>query len=313
MSRDHDDSNPLAGVDLHAWSPPPPPADQVDAILARLDGTRTDAAPAVEPMAPPRPVSRRRRAAWIAGGVLLAAAAAVVIALAAGVERAADPTHEVTPRPTAPDPVLRPGASAPRPPPPPPAPPAPPANIAPTAFEQLRIAGDKQITPDDETKTEIGRDAKAKVVASFKLCLDTTGAISDIKTLKASGYPAYDDKLTRTIRDTWKYLPYLVNGTPTPVCTAVTFIYSQRPGACDAKGLLDEARDAGGLNQWKRMQQKAAESDACEPSRLARQLELLASCRLGDKDAAAKLFPEFRTNLQLRQVCVGVVPDADPP
>jgi protein TonB len=26
----------------------------------------------------------------------------------------------------------------------------------------------------------------------------------------------------------WRYYPFLVGGEPTPVCTAVTFIYSQR-------------------------------------------------------------------------------------
>jgi hypothetical protein len=173
--------------------------------------------------------------------------------------------------------------------------------------------GAKQIVPDDATKTEMDRDAKARLIASFKLCLDTTGTISEIKPLKLSGYPAYDEKLIRTIRDTWKYLPYLVKGTPTPVCTAVTFVYSQNPVACDADVLIDEARAAGGLNQWKLMQQKAAESNACAPSRLARQLELLAACRLGDKDAAAKLFPEFSTSSQLRQTCIGVVPEASSP
>jgi hypothetical protein len=27
---------------------------------------------------------------------------------------------------------------------------------------------------------------------------------------------------------TWTYRPFLVNGKPAPVCTAVTFIYSQK-------------------------------------------------------------------------------------
>jgi periplasmic protein TonB len=114
------------------------------------------------------------------------------------------------------------------PPPPPPPPPAPPQNVAPTALEQQRVSGEKQISPDDVTKTEIGRSGKTKLVASFKICLATSGAISNITMLKSSGFPAYDQKLTREMRSTWKYRPFMVNGKAAPVCTAVTFIYSQK-------------------------------------------------------------------------------------
>jgi hypothetical protein len=119
------------------------------------------------------------------------------------------------------------GVPNPQPPPPPP-PPAPPQNVAPTALEALRTSGDKDIQPDDVTKTEIGRSGKAKMVASFKICLNTGGGINDVKQLKSSGFPAYDAKLIRTIKSTWKYRPFLVNGKAAPVCTAVTFIYSQK-------------------------------------------------------------------------------------
>ena len=30
------------------------------------------------------------------------------------------------------------------------------------------------------------------------------------------------------MRNEWRYKPYLVNGKAVPVCTAVTFIYSQK-------------------------------------------------------------------------------------
>ena len=38
---------------------------------------------------------------------------------------------------------------------------------------------------------------------------------------------AYDRKIIGGIY-TWRYSPYLINDQPVPVCTAVTFIYSQR-------------------------------------------------------------------------------------
>ena len=45
--------------------------------------------------------------------------------------------------------------------------------------------------------------------------------------LKSTGFSAYDQTIQSTIRGTWRYRPFLVNGKAAPVCTAVTFIYSQ--------------------------------------------------------------------------------------
>jgi hypothetical protein len=111
--------------------------------------------------------------------------------------------------------------------PPPPPPPAPPQNVPPTVLESNRIAGSKLIVPDDKTKAAITKSGRDKVIGSFKLCIDLNGAVQSVTTLKATGFPDYDNKLTREMR-VWKYTPYLVNGKATPVCTAVTFIYAQK-------------------------------------------------------------------------------------
>lgn len=117
------------------------------------------------------------------------------------------------------------------PPPPPPSvappPPRPPLNVPPTLLEGSRIAGNKIIVPDDATKAAITDSGKAKIIASFKLCVDPGGAVTTITLLKPSGFAAYDAKLRREMQ-VWKYKPYLVNGKAVPVCTAVTFIYSQQ-------------------------------------------------------------------------------------
>ncbi len=117
---------------------------------------------------------------------------------------------------------------APPPPPPPPPPPAPPQNVPPTLLEGSRIAGEKNISPDDVTKTEIQRSGKDRIIGSFKLCLTTGGAISNVSMLKSTGFPAYDAKIQGKMRNEWRYKPYMVNGKAVPVCTAVTFIYSQK-------------------------------------------------------------------------------------
>ena len=105
-------------------------------------------------------------------------------------------------------------------------PPRVPTNVAPTLLEGSRIAGNKVIIPDDATKAAFAESGKAKMIASLKLCIDETGAVTTVSLLKSSGFAAYDKKLEREMR-LWTYRPYLVNGAAVPVCTAVTFIYSQ--------------------------------------------------------------------------------------
>lgn len=117
---------------------------------------------------------------------------------------------------------------APPPPPPPPPPPTPPQNVPPTLLEGSRIAGEKQIVPDDVTKTEIARSGKDRIIGSFKLCLTVAGSIGNVTQLKSTGFPAYDGKILTKMRNEWRYRPYMVNGKAVPVCTAVTFIYTQK-------------------------------------------------------------------------------------
>ena len=82
--------------------------------------------------------------------------------------------------------------------------------------------------PDDVTKTEIQRSGKDKLIGSFKLCISTGGAVTQVTKLKSTGFPAYDAKILGKMRNEWRYKPYMVNGKAVPVCTAVTFIYTQK-------------------------------------------------------------------------------------
>ena len=112
------------------------------------------------------------------------------------------------------------------PPPPPPPPSGGSENVAPVALEANRIAGDQLIVPDDKTKSAIAAANPGKLVASFKLCIDDTGAVIQVTLLKSSGFPDYDAKLARGIHG-WAYSPYMKDGQAKPVCTAATFVYSQ--------------------------------------------------------------------------------------
>lgn len=90
-----------------------------------------------------------------------------------------------------------------------------------------RIAGTRNIAPDDRTKTLIQKKLHGKkLVASFMLCLDESGTPETILPITSSGFADYDAKLLRGISE-WRYAPYKVDGEAVPVCTGVTFIYSQ--------------------------------------------------------------------------------------
>lgn len=102
-----------------------------------------------------------------------------------------------------------------------------PQSVPPTVLETYRIAGEKVIVPDDKTKTEIARSGRDRIVGSFKLCLDASGDVTSVTQLKSTGFNAYDAKINSTMRD-WRYRPYLTNGRAVPVCTAVTFIYTEK-------------------------------------------------------------------------------------
>jgi periplasmic protein TonB len=111
--------------------------------------------------------------------------------------------------------------------PPPPPPPPPPQVVAPTTLEQMRIAGERLIVPDDVTKTEISRAGKNKLVTTYKICINVSGDVSQVNMLKSSGFPQYDSKISREMKN-WKYRPFTVDGQAKPVCTSVTFIYQQQ-------------------------------------------------------------------------------------
>lgn len=104
----------------------------------------------------------------------------------------------------------------------------PPPNVAPSALDLLRIGGKPSIVPDDVTRTSIAVAGISKLIGAFKLCLSSSGRIRTVTQLKGTGVPAYDRKLIHDMKEGWRYRPFLVDGVPAQVCTAVTFIYAQR-------------------------------------------------------------------------------------
>lgn len=92
--------------------------------------------------------------------------------------------------------------------------------------ELTLVKGDKYIEPDDVTKTGIQIAGVRRIVATLKVCIDGSGHVTGVRLLRASGVTRYDQKLVTTV-STWVYAPYVEDGQAIPVCTGLTFIYSQ--------------------------------------------------------------------------------------
>jgi len=100
--------------------------------------------------------------------------------------------------------------------------------VTPKATEAHRVAGTKLIEPDDTTKTALHQVGDGRLIGVFKLCLDAEGNVDHVKVLRSTASVRYDNKIIHTIKTTWRYSPFILDGVATPVCTAVTFIYTQR-------------------------------------------------------------------------------------
>lgn len=90
-----------------------------------------------------------------------------------------------------------------------------------------RISGEKHIAPDRETQAAIRDVGVRHAIGSFRLCLDETGHVESVLPMRSTGFANYDRTLMSGMR-TWVYSPYVVGGEPVPVCTAITFNYTQR-------------------------------------------------------------------------------------
>jgi len=94
-----------------------------------------------------------------------------------------------------------------------------------TMIEGHRIAGDPQIPPPPPVHAAMLGKRQREIRGTVRMCLDRGGAVTSLRVLRSTGYPAYDERLTSRMQ-TWRYRPYeLSDGNRVPVCTAVTFIY----------------------------------------------------------------------------------------
>jgi hypothetical protein len=94
-------------------------------------------------------------------------------------------------------------------------------------LEGHRIAGQIMIAPDDETKKAIHNAGIRRVMGTFRLCMDETGKVETVLPLRSTGVASYDRRIIGGML-AWRYSPYMIDGRAVAVCTAITYIYTQR-------------------------------------------------------------------------------------
>jgi TonB family protein len=87
--------------------------------------------------------------------------------------------------------------------------------------------GETMIRPNDQMKRLLAKARIDRVIAAYQYCIDESGRVAEIRIIRSSGLPSYDEALHKAIAS-WTFPPYLDEGHPVPVCSAVTFVYSQR-------------------------------------------------------------------------------------
>jgi len=216
----------------------PPPGAHVVAIAADPSALPDAGAPAADAAAaaiaktvtrmPEPPAVTKPRSAPAATHATAGSASAEIGSLAVAIHGAAPEPASVA-LPVAAEPAPEPPRPAVSPAPAPSAPRAPAqVVIAAQAFEANRIGGSKEIFPDQPTALEIKQARKDKIVATYKLCAAPDGSVSSVTLLTSTGFALFDSKIERTIRDTWRYRGFLVDGKPVSACSKVGFSYSPK-------------------------------------------------------------------------------------
>jgi len=99
--------------------------------------------------------------------------------------------------------------------------------VAPAAIEEHRVSGSRMISPDDGTKIAMQKKNVSQVRGAFRICVDETGHVESVMPILSTGLAGYDRRLIAGLQE-WVFSPFIVDGQPVPVCTAVTLIYTQR-------------------------------------------------------------------------------------
>lgn len=89
------------------------------------------------------------------------------------------------------------------------------------------VNGTKMVVPDDRDRLKVQRSSVRKLTGVFRACTDEAGKVVDLLPLRSTGLASYDQRILAAM-SRYVYAPVLDRGRPIPVCTIITFIYSQK-------------------------------------------------------------------------------------
>jgi hypothetical protein len=105
----------------------------------------------------------------------------------------------------------------------------------PDGLPVARVSGSSDVQPDDDTRHAIYTYGINKVVSSFTVCIDATGAVQKVDVLQTSCFPRYDGQVATKMR-TWHFAALPADaaagsdgsgGSAGTACGAVKFTYDQ--------------------------------------------------------------------------------------
>ena len=102
---------------------------------------------------------------------------------------------------------------------------APPPEIVVKPDQLKRTAGEESIKPDADTAKAMVASGRTKVITSWKVCVDPTGAVDEATPIHSSGFVTWDAALAAGIK-AWRFTPMTKDGAPARACTSFTFSWS---------------------------------------------------------------------------------------
>ena len=175
-------------------------------------------------------------------------------------------------------------------------------DVPPPALDQLRLSGDRNVVPDAATQQAMELAGSPSLVGTFRLCVDTHGAVSSVHRIQSTRFDKYDQEIERAMRG-WTYKPFLIDDKPAPVCTAITYIYTRDtdpPGPaarpCENMNIADQVTQAA--NQYSNGAASAALGImrsvlTCKHDARMYRLAVIYACAAHDAPTARELFAKL--------------------
>jgi len=88
------------------------------------------------------------------------------------------------------------------------------------------MRGDDVVIASDDVMRSMRAFNSDRLVSRYEICLDARGEVEFIRRETVSGIEAYDIQVSNTIHHEWRFVPFVVDGVATAVCTHASLEFS---------------------------------------------------------------------------------------